>query len=238
MNWTARLSAKCWEPALAEQLLSRLNELVPDLESVCNQAPDGGVALINFLCFSPISFEKVCLSTPLLHWLAGPDVLTSKRGRWRGSSDPVSDPDFQALRAWKSQELLRVAFREVSGLAGFVETTRDITEIAEQCVRQVYQNNLTTLTSRWGTPSTGFGVVGMGKFGGRELNYSSDIDVIFLYHTEGHINPRFSYHEFFTRLSERIIAAFAEKRLFRIDVRLRPEGTSGPLVRSLTSTEN
>jgi [glutamine synthetase] adenylyltransferase / [glutamine synthetase]-adenylyl-L-tyrosine phosphorylase len=232
------LIKKCWEPTQAEQVLHRLGELVPELETICRQAPDGGLDLINFLCFSPISFEKVGHAPALLSWLVGPDVLGSKRGRWRGSDTQQPDPDFQALQAWKSQELLRVAFREISGLAGFVETTRDITEIAEQCVRQVYETSLTTLTGRWGNPDTGFGVFGMGKFGGRELNYSSDIDVIFLYNADGFINPRFTYHEFFTRLSEKIVAAFAEKRLFRIDVRLRPEGSSGPLVRSFASTEN
>ena len=229
---------KSWDPAQAEQLLSRLGESVPELESICRQAADGGVNLINFLCFSPISFEKVCRAPEMLSWLVGPDVLGSKRGRWRGSDTQRADPDFQALQTWKSQELLRVAFREISGLAGFIETTRDITEIADQCVRQVYEINLATLNGRWGTADTGFGVFGMGKFGGRELNYSSDIDVIFLYNEDGFINPRFSYHEFFTRLSEKIVAAFAEKRLFRIDVRLRPEGSSGPLVRSFASTEN
>jgi glutamate-ammonia-ligase adenylyltransferase len=80
----------------------------------------------------------------------------------------------------------------------------------------------------------------MGKLGGRELNYSSDIDVIFLYGEEGFVNPRFSYHEFFTRLAEKIVGEFAARgnALFRIDLRLRPEGSSGPLVRGLASTEN
>ena len=235
-----RLSADCWDPSLAEQLLSRLSELRSDLKTICGQSPNQGVDLINFLCFSPISFEKVSHAPDLLAWLVAPDVLDSKRGRRRGTDTEGPDPDFRGLRAWKSQEMLRVAFREIGGLAGFIETTRDITEIAEKCVRQVYRTSLTNLTRRWGSPTTGFGVLAMGKFGGRELNYSSDIDVIFLYGQEGFINPRFSYHEFFTRLAERIVGVFAEegKNLFRIDLRLRPEGSSGSLVRSLASTEN
>ena len=80
----------------------------------------------------------------------------------------------------------------------------------------------------------------MGKFGGTELNYSSDIDVVFFYGDEGNLNPRFTYHEFFTRLAENIIRIFSATAdpLFRIDVRLRPEGGNGPLVRSLASMEN
>jgi glutamate-ammonia-ligase adenylyltransferase len=82
----------------------------------------------------------------------------------------------------------------------------------------------------------------MGKLGGGELNYSSDIDVIFLYGDDGSLNPRFTYHEFFTRLAEKITGSFAapgrDGALFRIDIRLRPEGASGPLARSLESMEN
>jgi glutamate-ammonia-ligase adenylyltransferase len=82
----------------------------------------------------------------------------------------------------------------------------------------------------------------MGKFGGQELNYSSDIDVIFFYGEDGQLNPHFSHQEFFTRLCERIIATFsateADGTLFRIDLRLRPEGALGPLARSLDSIEH
>jgi len=237
---THRLSAQCWKPELAGEILARLAEFSPDLESVLRRSPREGVDLLNFLCFSPVSFEKIHQSPDLLPWLTAPDVVDFKKAERQGRDREGSDPDFESLRAWKSQELLRVAFREISGLAGFIETTRDITEIAERCVRQVYRTSLTALSNRWGSPQTGFGVLGMGKLGGRELNYSSDIDLIFLYGDEGFINPRFSYHEFFTRLAEKIVSEFAERgnALFRIDLRLRPEGSSGPLVRGLASTEN
>jgi glutamate-ammonia-ligase adenylyltransferase len=225
---------------LAGEILARLAEFFPDLETACRRSPREGVDLLNFLCFSPVSFEKLRRSPDLLLWLTAPDVLDFKKAERQGRDREGADPDFESLRAWKSQELLRVAFREISGLAGFVETTRDITEIAERCVRQVYRVSLTALSNRWGAPQTGFGVLGMGKLGGRELNYSSDIDVIFLYGEEGFVNPRFSYHEFFTRLAEKIVSEFAERgnALFRIDLRLRPEGSSGPLIRGLASTEN
>jgi len=238
--WSQRLSAQCWDPQLAEHVLARLAEFCPDLETVFRQSPQDGVNLLNFLSFSPVSFEKICRSPELLLWLAAPDVLDFKKGEGQGKNQEGPDPDFKLLRSWKSQESLRVAYREISGLAGFVETTRDITGIAERCVRQVYRASLSTLGSRWGSPQTGFGVLGMGKLGGRELNYSSDIDVIFLYGEEGFVNPRFSYHEFFTRLAEKIVGEFAARgnALFRIDLRLRPEGSSGPLVRGLASTEN
>jgi glutamate-ammonia-ligase adenylyltransferase len=240
LPWIERLSAQCWDPALAERRLTSLIEFCPDLEKVCARSPRDGVDLVNFLCFSPVSFEKIRRSPDLLPWLVAPDVIDFKKGEHQPKERQEPDPDFRSLRAWKSQELLRVAFREFSGLAGFVEATRDITEIAERCVRQVHGASFSELSTRWGSPQTGFGVLGMGKLGGWELNYSSDIDVIFLYGEEGLINPRFSYHEFFTRLAEKIVGEFAGKgnALFRIDLRLRPEGSSGPLVRGLASTEN
>jgi glutamate-ammonia-ligase adenylyltransferase len=82
----------------------------------------------------------------------------------------------------------------------------------------------------------------MGKLGGQELNYSSDVDVIFVYGEEGNLTPTLTNHQFFTKLAEEIIGTVggssAEGNIFRIDLRLRPEGKSGPLVRSLDSCEN
>ncbi|PYJ03105.1 MAG: glutamate-ammonia-ligase adenylyltransferase, partial [Verrucomicrobia bacterium] len=100
---------------------------------------------------------------------------------------------------------------------------------------------------------TRFAVVGLGKLGGQELNYSSDVDVLFIYTDEGHVfkePPRkqadtehaLSNHQFFKRLAEAFIAEVTrttpDGTLYRIDLRLRPEGDAGPLVRSLGSYEN
>src|SRR5262249_48214535 len=87
-----------------------------------------------------------------------------------------------------------------------------------------------------------FAILALGKLGGRELNHSSDVDLIFLYSEEGDLSPRFSYHQWFNRLAEKILETFStrdpEGALFRIDLRLRPEGGAGPLARSLESMEN
>ena len=98
------------------------------------------------------------------------------------------------------------------------------------------------MRGRLGAPDAEASVLALGKLGGHELNHSSDIDVIFFYSTEGHITSSLSYHEWFTRLGNKIIETFATSgpagSLFRIDLRLRPEGSAGPLVRSLESMEN
>ena len=238
--WVTELVRDAWQPSLAEKIIEDLIRVRPDFGYICSRFPDQGSALINFLSLSKISAEKITARPDLLDWLSAPEMAASKRGSWRGWNQDAADPQLAALLEWKSQEMLRIAYREVSGLAGFVETTQDITTVAERCVNRVYQFALDSLSRKWGSPKTGFGILAMGKFGGKELNYSSDIDVIFLYHEEGFLNPRFSYHEFFSRLAEKIVEVFATrgKQLFRIDLRLRPEGSSGPLVRSLTSVEN
>src|SRR5260221_3928330 len=133
--WSQRLCAQCWDPQLAEQVLGRLAESCSDLETVFRQSPQDGVNLLNFLSFSPVSFEKICRSPELLLWLAAPDVLDFKKGEGQGKNQEGPDPDFKLLRSWKSQESLRVAYRGISGLARLVGTTRDITRIAERCVR-------------------------------------------------------------------------------------------------------
>jgi [glutamine synthetase] adenylyltransferase / [glutamine synthetase]-adenylyl-L-tyrosine phosphorylase len=238
--WATELVRPAWQPSLAEKVIEDLIRVRPDFGYICSRFPDHGSALINFLSLSRISVEKIIVRPDLLDWLSGPEMAASKRGYWRGWNQDAADPQLDALLEWKSQEMLRIAYREVSGLAGFVETTQDITTVAERCVNRVYQFAFDALSKKWGSPKTGFGILAMGKFGGKELNYSSDIDVIFLYHQEGFLNPRFSYHEFFSRLAGKIVEVFTTKgkQLFRIDLRLRPEGSSGPLVRSLASVEN
>ena len=238
--WITELVRNAWHPSLAEKVIENLVRVRPDFGYICSRFPDQGSTLINFLSLSKISVERITARPDLLDWLSGPEMAASKRGHWRGWNQDGADPELAALLEWKSQEMLRIAYREVSGLAGFIETTQDITTVAERCVNQVYRFALDSLTKKWGSPNTGFGVLAMGKFGGRELNYSSDIDLIFLYNEDGFLNPRFSYHEFFSRLAEKVVEVFAAKgkQLFRIDLRLRPEGSCGPLVRSLVSIEN
>lgn len=229
-----------WDPSAGQKVWERLSSASQPIAQTLIAAPDHAKAILNFLIFSPISLEKICRRPELLEWLGHSDVQNPKvthQPSWRGDR---LDMSFRDLRLWKSQEMLRIAFREISGLARFAETTRDITAVAERCVTEVYTACFEDLASRWGRPKTGFCILAMGKFGGTELNYSSDIDVVFFYGDEGHVNSRLTYHEFFRRLAERIIQIFSATAdpLFRIDVRLRPEGGHGALVRSLESMEN
>jgi glutamate-ammonia-ligase adenylyltransferase len=245
MEWNEVLAKNpnLWIPSEAPKVFDALASLCPDLPKRLEAFPDQGIALLNFLTVSPVSLTKILKRPELLEWLAHSDVQRPRDTSSRSQRRAVAQDDlsFQELRGWKSAEMLRIAYREIAGLASFPETTRDITSVAECCVSEVYRTCLNALGEKWGRPDTGFGVLAMGKFGGTELNYSSDIDVIFFYGQDGHINPRFTHHEFYARLAEKIIEVFsstAGESLFRIDLRLRPEGTSGPLASSFASLEN
>src|SRR5213595_585080 len=136
--------------------------------------------------------------------------------------------------------MTRIALREVAEVSSLEDTTAELSCLAGVCLSTVYEECDTRLRARFGAPDTEFTILGLGKLGGRELNHSSDIDVIFLYGEEGQVSPRFTNHEWHNRLAEQIVKSFSggEPNLFRLDLRLRPEGSAGPLARSLESMEN
>lgn len=168
-----------------------------------------------------------------------------------------------AVRQFKQREMLRVAARDLARLGVGAEITEEISNVADVCLESVYQICRRQLAGRLGEPyhldaagrwqPTGFCVIGLGKLGGQDLNYSSDIDVMFVYAEEGDVfkdrprrgdepGHRLPNHQFFRRLAEAIVAEVGrvtpEGMLFRIDLRLRPEGQAGPWARSLGSCEN
>jgi len=158
------------------------------------------------------------------------------------AGDAITGQNFAALRFWKGREMTRIALRELANLASLEETTAELSHIAEICVRRVFEHWNGEFRKRYGSPHAEFAILALGKLGGAELNHSSDVDLLFLYSEEGHLTPQFSYHEFFNRLGKKILETFStrhpEGSLFRVDLRLRPEGSAGPLARSLESMEN
>jgi glutamate-ammonia-ligase adenylyltransferase len=127
------------------------------------------------------------------------------------------------LRRFKRRELLRIAARDLVGLAEIETTARELADLADACVEAAVQAL---------EPSVPFAVIGMGRLGGRELSYASDIDVLFVY--DGSSPADFAAAESTaTGLMAEIGATTAEGQTFRIDANLRPEGKQGPLARSL-----
>jgi glutamate-ammonia-ligase adenylyltransferase len=216
------------------------------LEKFLRGFPLGVDSLIHLLAVSTICAERLERDPELLHWLAQPEICASDRGPRRmkreleSSTTSVAGEDFLDLRLWKAREMTRIALREVAGVASLEETTAELSCLAETCLLTVYQHVDATLRVRYGAPTTEFAALGLGKLGGHELNHSSDIDLMFLYGEEGDVSPRLTNHEWHNRLAEEILKAVSPRQpsLWRVDLRLRPEGTAGPLTRSLESMEN
>jgi glutamate-ammonia-ligase adenylyltransferase len=160
-----------------------------------------------------------------------------------------------SLHSFKNAQQLRVGVRDILGKEKIEATTGALSDIAQACLRQITCQEHEKLVAKFGEPTIGEGddagracgliIVAMGKFGGRELNYYSDLDVIFLFEADGcTVHGRRSRRDttttnqhFFSELGQRIIK-FASQlgpngRLYEIDPRLRPTGKSGSLATSL-----
>ncbi len=155
----------------------------------------------------------------------------------------------QALRLFRQKHMLRIAWRDLASLASTKQTLQNLTDLAEVCVDVTLEFLHQNLSEQVGMPCDANGnelrlvVLGMGKLGGYELNFSSDIDLIFAFSEEGETQGKrpVANSQFFTRLGQRFIKILNEMTadgfVFRVDMRLRPYGDSGPLVMSFTGME-
>ena len=166
---------------------------------------------------------------------------------------PGSAPDadmLSALRRWRRREMVRIAWRALAGWAEVEETLTELSDFADAAIRVSVEHARQALTARYGEPRAATGavqplvVVAMGKLGGRELNFSSDVDLVLLFPEHGETDgPRsIANEEFFTRLGQGLIrlleTATHDGFALRVDMRLRPFGDSGPLVASFASLED
>ena len=158
------------------------------------------------------------------------------------------------LRLYRNQQMVRIIWRDLNRLATMQETTADLSEMADACVdkalKWLYEDACKTL----GTPMGGYYgeepfaqemvVLGMGKLGAHELNLSSDIDLMFTYPCKGETvggKRAIENQQFFIRLGQRLIKVLDNKTadgfVFRVDMRLRPYGSSGALAMSFSAME-
>ena len=157
------------------------------------------------------------------------------------------------LRQVRRREMVRIAWRDLAGFSDLEETMRDLSALAEQAIGLALGHHSRWLSERLGRP---FGVngepasmvvLGLGKLGGSELNYSSDVDLIFAYDHPGHTRLESGRggadnQVYFIKLGQKIISALARVTadgfVFRTDMRLRPNGGNGPLVLSCPAMEH
>ncbi|MGD9599458.1 MAG: bifunctional [glutamate--ammonia ligase]-adenylyl-L-tyrosine phosphorylase/[glutamate--ammonia-ligase] adenylyltransferase [Steroidobacteraceae bacterium] len=154
------------------------------------------------------------------------------------------------IRHWRRREMVRIAWRDLAGWADLDETLAALSAFADAAVGSASDFATRSLAARFGTPRSEEGiaqppvVVGMGKLGGGELNFSSDIDLVFLYPEHGETDGarRIANEEYFTRHGQLLIrlldARTVDGFVFRIDMRLRPFGDSGPLAAGFASFED
>lgn len=175
--------------------------------------------------------------------------------QWIDQDAPQDEDSLKrSLRRLRQRVMAQLVIRDLGGLAPLAEVVETMTVLADVTTNRALDCLHRQLVAQYGEPLDHQGqpqrllVIGMGKLGGRELNVSSDVDYIFVYPEEGNTAGRpegggvIEAYDFFFRLGRRLIAALgeltADGQVFRVDMRLRPNGDSGPLVLSLDALEN
>ncbi|HCE4570186.1 TPA: bifunctional [glutamate--ammonia ligase]-adenylyl-L-tyrosine phosphorylase/[glutamate--ammonia-ligase] adenylyltransferase [Vibrio parahaemolyticus] len=157
----------------------------------------------------------------------------------------------RVLRQFRNREMVYIAWKDFLHAWTLEESLQHLSQLAEAMIFETYQWQYKICCAEWGTPTNAEGeaqpmlIIGMGKLGGGELNFSSDIDLIFTYPENGETQGArrsIANAQFFTRLGQRIIKALDQQTFdgfcYRVDMRLRPFGESGPLVMSYAALED
>jgi [glutamine synthetase] adenylyltransferase / [glutamine synthetase]-adenylyl-L-tyrosine phosphorylase len=267
-----KLAAASADAARVRQFLDRLSETDagPRLERL---SADSHRALTALLSGSAVLGNELVAHSDWLSVLDNESLQFHRRAEgFRREVQGWLKPKLEArdtagalaeLRRFQQREMLRIAARDLARFGDVAEITREISDLADACLAAVERLCRRQSLERFGQPyhqdadgqwqPTEFCVLGMGKLGGQELNYSSDVDLMFLYADEGEVFKEppakkktqravMANHQFFNKLAEAFSAEVArmtpDGMLYRVDLRLRPEGDAGPLCRSLESYEN
>jgi len=158
------------------------------------------------------------------------------RARLVQQIDPGRPPDPLPFARFRRQQILRILIRDVLGFGGLSDVTAELSALADAIVETAYDRIHRDLVARYGDPHSEFAVIALGKLGGEELNYSSDIDLMFLYSANG-ATASLTNKEFFKRAANELTALLSaytpEGMCYRVDLRLRPEGSLGEVCISL-----
>lgn len=237
------------------QDLAHRKKRLAQLLMVCGSSP----FLVNLIFKTPEILRSLFLENGIEASRSADDMLAELRRQTEGVTDFTAL--LKALRCFKRAEVLRIATRDLNGLAPLEEVTGELSSLAAaalQVAHDVCRRNLIRehgaplLRTDHGSREAELCVIGMGKFGGNELNFSSDIDIIYFYDSDngetsgitdpaGNVRGVISLHSFFNKLGEMISKALSQVTedgfVFRVDVGLRPEGKSGDMAVSLRSAE-
>ncbi len=220
-----------------EQLLKQtIDNVLLVSPYVCEQLTNNPIFIEDLLCTSDLfNAEK--------HLDYSNDII-------KILSDPNSNGNVnKIIRRYRNQQMIRIAWRDIAGWASIDEILYDLSILAEAFVSETFEYLFQNFCNKHGYPINRKGqiqkivILGMGKLGAWELNFSSDIDLIFFYEEDGYFNDKknTSYYEFYTKLIQLFIRTIdnitEDGFVYRIDTRLRPFGESGPLVMNLDGME-
>lgn len=240
-------------PEQARAQLERLFERHPETRRLLQTPHELDAALMLF-AHSRFLSDTLMRQPQWLEWALSPDTFerASSADEMRTELGALaSDSDSEAserITRYKQMQLLRIALRDLMGAADLAETTLDLSNLADASIEGALAHVDRDLKQRFGRPIVDaeavpledrFVVLALGKLGGRELNYSSDIDLLYLHTGSGRTSGpvRTSNADFqqqlALRLTQVLSATTAEGFAYRVDLRLRPEGGAGELVTTL-----
>jgi [glutamine synthetase] adenylyltransferase / [glutamine synthetase]-adenylyl-L-tyrosine phosphorylase len=235
-----------------------------NLFSYLRQSPHTLELLAKTFGGSPFMSEILIRDPVYLYWVADPRVLYKERNKKELAQDlshalkhlRSEQKKLDILRIYKRKEILRIGIRDLLRLCGVEETLSSLSFLAEVLIQNAYKICESTALQAYGIPyyrnpsgrriRNGFTILAMGKLGGSELNFSSDVDLMYLYTSDqgstsksrsGNRNTSIPNQEYFKQLSQKISSALSEMTnegyVYRVDLRLRPEGKMGSIAHSL-----
>jgi [glutamine synthetase] adenylyltransferase / [glutamine synthetase]-adenylyl-L-tyrosine phosphorylase len=268
----AKQASACFDPERALNNWERFFRALPSIDDFLEllaTSPRFPATLSTLFGGSQYLTDMVLQAPSMLDWLEVEGRLYVARTKEEMARDLMDwlergislDDRFRMLRRFQKREMVRIGLRDLTRQGDLIETTEDLSNLADVCLTGAYEVGFQDLAGRYGRPMgvddgghpqpSEFAILGLGKLGGQELNFSSDIDLMFLYTCdgetsisegcEGRTTQRITNHEFYTRLARLILKALhditADGNVYRVDLRLRPDGRGGPLVNSLAHLE-
>ncbi|MEE9550081.1 MAG: bifunctional [glutamate--ammonia ligase]-adenylyl-L-tyrosine phosphorylase/[glutamate--ammonia-ligase] adenylyltransferase [Candidatus Binatia bacterium] len=160
-------------------------------------------------------------------------------------NDDMEDK-LNSLRRFRAEEFIRIGLHDIGGELGLEDVIAQLSDLADACLEGALRLSFQEMDRSYGRMSGGrFAILGMGKLGGSEIDYNSDLDLIFIYdapeesQSEGAASNHLEAQEYYVRLGQKLLtflsAPLAEGIVYKIDMQLRPSGKAGPLVSSLES---
>ena len=215
----------------------------------------GSMFLTGILCRNRSYFAQLFVQQGIEQTLSEETMLATLR---QTIPDQAEFAELKAgLRRYKAQQILRIGSRDLCGLADLEEVTAGLSSLAAASLQRAIEVCSSLLQQEYGEPlqesdrgscPAEFTILGMGKFGGNELNFSSDIDLIYCYSstrgetTGGSRGEKISLHRYFVKLAEQVTRALHQVTedgfVFRVDTRLRPDGNNGDLAISVSAAES